>query len=250
MQGHKGEMRMDYGAMLLLSASAGFLGTGLGGLIAILLPRLSSRAISRILHFTGGLMISIVCFELLPEALVLDESAAILSLLLGIAVMLLSDVVLTRFGKRHGGNSLLRSGMLIGIGIALHNFPEGLAVGAGYADAPVFGLALCLAIVLHDVPEGLSMALPLREGGMKLNRVLLSALFSGLPTLLGAIIGQIAGGTGPQALAICLGLAGGAMLQITCASLLPEAQKKGAGRLETLLLSLGIVAGCLLALWL
>ena len=243
-------MRVDYGAMLLLSASAGFLGTGLGGLIAILLPRLSSRAISRILHFTGGLMLSIVCFELLPEALVLNETTAIASLLAGIAVMLLSDVALTHIGRWRGSNTMLRSGMLIGIGIALHNFPEGLAVGAGYADAPVFGLALCLAIVLHDVPEGLSMALPLREGGMKLYRVLLLALLSGMPTLLGAIIGQIAGNTGPLALAVCLGLAGGAMLQITCASLLPEAQKKGAGRLETLLLSLGVVTGCLLAVWL
>ena len=140
--------------------------------------------------------------------------------------------------------------LLIGIGIALHNLPEGLAVGAGYADAPVFGLALCLAIVLHDVPEGLSMSLPLREGGMKLHRVLLAALFSGFPTLIGAFIGLYAGGFGHQALAACLGLAGGAMLQITCASLLPEAQKKSSGRIETLLLSLGIVAGCLLALWL
>lgn len=241
---------MDYGTMLLLSASAGFLGTGLGGLIAILLPRLSSRSVSRILHFTGGLMISIVCFELLPEALLLHQATAIVTLLIGIFFMLLSDVLLTRYERRRGGNSLLRSGLLIGIGIALHNLPEGLAVGAGYADAPVFGLALCLAIVLHDVPEGLSMALPLREGGMKLYRVLLAALISGLPTLAGAIIGLYAGSFGHQALAACLGLAGGAMLQITCASLLPEAQKKGSGRVETLLLSLGVVSGCLLALWL
>ena len=250
MQGMKGENAMDYGTMLILSASAGFLGTGLGGLLAILLPRLSSRAISRILHFTGGLMISIVCFELLPEALILDQATAIITLLTGIVFMLVSDVILTRYERGRGGNSLLRSGMLIGIGIALHNLPEGLAVGAGYADAPVFGLALCLAIVLHDVPEGLSMSLPLREGGMKLSRVLLAALFSGFPTLLGAFVGLYAGGFGHQALAACLGLAGGAMLQITCASLLPEAQKKSSGRIETLLLSLGIVSGCLLALWL
>ena len=241
---------LDYGTMLILSASAGFLGTGLGGLIAILLPRLSSRAISRILHITSGLMISIVCFELLPEAILLHQLTAIVSLLAGILFMLVSDMLLTRYERHRGGNSLLRSGLLIGIGIALHNFPEGLAVGAGYADAPVFGLALCLAIVLHDVPEGLAMALPLREGGMKLYRVLLAALFSGLPTLVGAFVGLYAGGFGHQALSACLGLAGGAMLQITCASLLPEAQKKGTGRLETLLLSLGIVSGCLLALWL
>ena len=241
---------MDYGTLLILSACAGFLGTGLGGLLAILLPRLSPRAVSRILHFTGGLMIAIVCFELLPEALLLSQPAALAALLIGIFGMLISDVVLTRVHRRKGGSSLLRAGMLIGFGIALHNLPEGLAVGAGYADTPLFGLALCIAIVLHDVPEGLSMALPLREGGMKRVRVFLSALFSGFPTVLGALIGLFAGGMGSNALAACLGLAGGAMLQITCASLLPEAQKKSAGRIETLLLSLGIVTGCLLALWL
>lgn len=235
--------------LLLLSACAALLGTGMGGLIAILIPTLTPRSVSRILHFTGGLMLSIVCFELLPEAMLLHQGMGIIGLFTGIFFMLISDVALSRLRLKGNQSSLLRSGILIGAGIALHNFPEGLAVGAGYADAPVFGLSLCLAIVLHDVPEGLVMALPLRAGGLKPSRALLSAFASGLPALIGTLIGLEVGYGSRQALAACLGLAGGAMLQITCASLLPEAQKESSGRLETFLLSLGVVAGCLMALW-
>ncbi len=223
---------------IVITLLAGVLGTALGGALAGAWPGIGKRAMARLLHFTSGLMLAIVCFELVPEAVDTNMPAAVCGLFVGMAAMLLSDAMLA--GDRQ---SARRTGLLVGLGIALHNFPEGLAVGAGYAGAPRLGMALCLAIALHDVPEGVAMALPLRAGGMGKGRILLLATLAGLPTMVGAAAGMLVGGVSAGALAFCLALAGGAMLQITCQNLLPEAQREHQGRLESLLMALGVVAG-------
>ncbi len=51
-------------------------------------------------------------------------------------------------------NSLLKTGIIVGIGLAIHNFPEGLAIGSGFEASLKLGYALALAILLHDIPEG------------------------------------------------------------------------------------------------
>ena len=63
-----------------------------------------------------------------------------------------------------GVNSLIKTGILVGIGLALHNFPEGLAIGSGFSASPSLGLSLALVIAFHDIPEGISMAVPMKAG--------------------------------------------------------------------------------------
>ena len=52
------------------------------------------------------------------------------------------------------GNTLLKTGIIVSIGLALHNFPEGLAIGSGFEASLNLGYSLALAIALHDIPEG------------------------------------------------------------------------------------------------
>jgi ZIP family zinc transporter len=224
---------------ILIALVSGVLGTALGGVLCAVLRRVTDALMSRLMHFTAGLMLAIVCFELLPEAMTYSVPWGVGGLAAGMAVMLLAESM----QAQNGMSSSLRTGVLVGVGIALHNLPEGLAVGAGYADAPALGMALCAAITLHDVPEGLAMALPLRAGGVRPLRVVMLTLLAGLPTMLGAGIGLYVGGISHEALAFCLALAGGAMLQVTCGSVLPEAQAKSSGRLESLLMALGVIIG-------
>ena len=54
----------------------------------------------------------------------------------------------------------LKTGLLVAIGISIHNVPEGMAVGAGYVHLPEFGVFIALAIALHNIPEGIATALP------------------------------------------------------------------------------------------
>ena len=51
-------------------------------------------------------------------------------------------------------NSLLKTGIIVSIGLAIHNFPEGLAIGSGFGASIKLGLSLAIAICLHDIPEG------------------------------------------------------------------------------------------------
>ena len=51
-------------------------------------------------------------------------------------------------------NGLLTTGIIVSIGLALHNFPEGLAIGSGFGASIVLGYSLAIAICMHDIPEG------------------------------------------------------------------------------------------------
>jgi len=231
---------------LWLSLATGLAGTGMGCLAAMLLPPLGAKLMSGLMHLTGGLMLAVVCFELLPEAILISQSTAVWGVLAGAALMLWTDRIAPRSTQE---NSARRTGLLLCLGVAMHNLPEGLAVGAGYQDAPVLGLALALCIIAHDVPEGLAMALPLKRSGMHPWRVLGLGILSGLPTVLGTWLGWLVGGSTPRALAFCLALAAGAMLQIICQHLLPQAREESAAPAATLCLSIGVLGGALLTHW-
>lgn len=56
--------------------------------------------------------------------------------------------------EKVGSGSLLKTGIIVGIGLAIHNFPEGLAIGSGFEASIKLGLSLALAICFHDIPEG------------------------------------------------------------------------------------------------
>ena len=209
--------------ILLAAFLSGVAGTGLGGLIGVMFPRISSLTLRRMLSATAGLMLGIVCFELFPEAIEGSLMWGGLGLVAGVLLMLAMNAFI------HDDNEHTKSGKLVGAGIALHNFPEGLAIGAGMAGTGILGLTLVITIALHDIPEGIAMALPLREGGSGRKKAVLASVISGVPTVLGAAAGILMGGVGTGALAFSLGLAGGAMLQVTCCQLIPESTDKQSG---------------------
>ena len=163
-------------------------------------------------------MVAIVCFELIPESLELTNMGNVfLGIILGVIGMLLCDnFVNQKYTKKHAknNNSLLKTGIIVGIGLAIHNFPEGLAIGSGFEASTKLGLALAVAILLHDIPEGISMSVPMKSGGMKASKVLFLTMISGVTTGIGAFFGAILGTISETVIAICLAFAAGAMLYI------------------------------------
>lgn len=126
----------------LIGLFFGTFGTTIGGIIGIKFKNPSQKFLSFILAFASGLMIAIVCFDLLPEAFGLTRLTTVfLGIILGIGTMIFCDLIvdkkfnskLKENGKRNnlskmGKNTLLKTGIIISIGLALHNFPEGLAI--------------------------------------------------------------------------------------------------------------------------
>ncbi|MCL2810518.1 MAG: ZIP family metal transporter [Clostridia bacterium] len=231
----------------LWGGAMGLAGAGLGGMIGVMMGKPRPRLFSCLINATGGLMLAVSCFDLLPQAYMLSIPWGLMGLLLGVAMMLVADLIAHRYVGR---DSMRRTGLLVALGIALHNLPEGLAIGSGYAEAPALGITLGALIALHDIPEGIAMAVPLRAAGMGVLPVLGMALLSGLPTGLGAYLGLLAGGVSQQMIALCLGLAGGAMLQITAQEMIPSAGELYTGWDANLMLALGVAAGSVVTLML
>ena len=120
------------------------------------------------------------------------------------------------------------------IGLAIHNFPEGLAIGSGFEASLKLGLSLAIAICLHDIPEGISMAVPMKNGGMKISKVIFYVILSGITTGIGAFFGAIIGSISQVVISICLSFAAG---------LIPESNKLYQGRMTALGNMIGFIIG-------
>ena len=230
----------------------GTFGTTIGGIIGVTFKNTSNKFLSFILEFAAGLMISIVCFDLIPEALELSSlTYTIVGIIIGVVSMIVCDnLIKTKYNTKRAksiksSNSLLKTGIVVGIGLALHNFPEGLAIGSGFEASIKLGYSLAIAILLHDIPEGISMSVPMRYGGMNKTKVVVYTLLSGVTTGIGAFFGALLGTISTGVISICLSFAAGAMLYIVSGELIPESKNLYKGRFASLGNILGFVMGIL-----
>ena len=144
----------------LLGLFFGTFGTTLGGILGIVIKKNSNKFLSFILSFASGLMMSVICFDLIPEALGISTIyGVVFGVLIGIISMIFCDIIVQKgFSKKKdkyiNNNELLKTGIIVSIGLAIHNFPEGLAIGSGFEASIKLGLGLAIAICLHDIPEG------------------------------------------------------------------------------------------------
>ena len=105
----------------------------------------------------------------------------------------------------------------------VHSIPEGIAIGVGYATGELkFGLLLAVAIAFHNVPEGIAISLPLRAKGVSTLRCAGYAIFSSLPQPLAAVPAFLLVWIFQPLLPAGLGFAGGAMIFLVVAELIPE----------------------------
>lgn len=236
----------------LLGLFFGTFGTTIGGIIGVTFKNPSRKFLSFILQFAAGLMIAIICFELIPEALEISNiSSVFIGIFVGVIAMVICDNLVKKiYSKREKrnksgtSNSLLKTGIIVGIGLAIHNFPEGLAIGSGFESSIKLGYSLALAIALHDIPEGISMSVPMKNGGMSKTKAVILTLLSGVTTGIGAFFGAIVGEISETVIAICLSFAAGAMLYIVSGELIPESNQIYKGRMGTL----GNIAGFILGI--
>ncbi|MCL2698885.1 MAG: ZIP family metal transporter [Defluviitaleaceae bacterium] len=254
--------------IILMSLFAGVIGMGVGGLLTTLFGNRTDKMISIFLSFAGGVMISIVFLELIPEAVEYSSIwVTVIGLVIGSLMVLVLNSMMDKISdtgkekpKLHetyaeffhaseiisSRKSMLRSGIILLFAIALHNIPEGLAMGAaGYHDAAL-GLTLAIIIGLHNIPEGMAISAPLISGGLSKIKAVTLTLMAGSTTVLGAIAGVIIGGISDLALALSFSIAGGAMLYVVLAEILPQSIVTNKDRVPTIFALVGIIIGMLL----
>ncbi|MHA1268165.1 MAG: ZIP family metal transporter [Candidatus Helarchaeota archaeon] len=139
------------------------------------------------------------------------------------------------------------SGILLAIGLTLHNAPEGIAVGVGFLATLSLGFTIVLAITLHNIPEGIAVSMPLYRGNYSKSKSALIALLSGLSEPISCLIAVIfLQYVSSIILAFFLSFAGGAMIYVTSDELIPESHKHGYEHEATI----GLIFGFILMLFL
>lgn len=210
----------------------------------------SGKEMGMLYGATSGLMLAMICFDILPEAL--DKGRVdlvfcgiVIGTLLGLA---LDDVVPTieRKCKRLLERSIEKTGLILTIGIALHNIPEGFALGAlGHTSVDSIG-RLAIILALHSIPEGIAMAIPFKKAGTSINVLLGIGLMLGGMMGIGSALGFALSGIDEKLISIGLGLAAGIILYIVCGELMPESRKIWNGRWTTVATIIGLMGGILL----
>ena len=224
--------------IIVLSIIAGIIGIGAGGLLTVSVGSRTERITNIFIVFAGGVMTSIVFFELLPEARAnSDVPTTIIGFVCGILLV---------FGIESFSHHKLRSGMLMFFVISLHNIPEGFALGAtGIYDVSL-GFTLAVMISIHNIPVGMAIAAPLLSDGLSKWKTVLITLSAGASTVLGACAGVFIGDISEITLAFSLALAGGAMLYVVLSEILPLSIRMSNGRFPMIVAIAGIAAGLLI----
>lgn len=235
---------MDYiFYVTLIGFLVGVIGTGLGGVLSLFFKN-TNRLMSFFLGLTGGFMLFIVTFHLLPESYYVSGSHTIT--VLGIAIGIFMVIFIENHIDKMAKNPYIKSSLLLGISIAAHNFPEGLALGSSFMTMSNLGPTLALAMLLHDIPEGVAMAIPMKIDKQPKLKIVLYTFLIGIPTGIGAFFGAYLGTFSPIIIGLYLSFAGGTMLYIICDEMIPSAKSLYRGRASSLGIILGFVAGILL----
>ena len=239
---------------------------GLGAVLTAIFGTKTDKMTSIFLSFAGGVMLSIVFLELIPEAIELSNMLlTIIGLIAGVAMVFVLNNVIDRISNKNSGKeihesfaeffhssdviarkrSMLRSGIIMLVAIGLHNVPEGLAMGAAGQYDAALGYTVALIIALHNIPEGMAVAVPLNVGGVsKVKSIIITALV-GATTIIGAVAGVLIGGISEVAVGISFAIASGAMLYVVLAEILPQSIMMSKNRLPTVFTLVGIIVGML-----
>ena len=211
------------------------LATGLGAIPVLFLRRPSEHLMAPMLGLAGGMMLAASLFSLLvPAVQTVAASSAPSGLGLATAGALLAGAaVMQRLDRRtpHAHvEGVEASGQhprvaLVVAAIALHNVPEGLAVGVAAAAGADHGMSLGIAI--QNVPEGWIVASAMIALGAAPLRAALIALGTGLVEPVGGLFGVIATTVAGAALPLALATAAGAMLWVVSHELIPASHRPG-----------------------
>lgn len=236
-----------------------FVGTSLGAACVLFMKGgLNQKVQKALAGFAAGVMVAASVWSLIIPAIEKSEHMgkwsfvpAVTGFWLGIIFLLLLDHIVPHLHVNsdipEGPKSSLKKTTTMVLAVALHNIPEGMAVGVVYAglksgNAVITAsgaLALSIGIAIQNFPEGAIISLPLRAEGMSRKKACLYGILSGVVEPIGAIITLELTGIVVPALPYLLCFAAGAMIYVVVEELIPEAVEGEHTNIGTLMFALG-----------
>lgn len=227
--------------IVVIGSMVSLIGTMVGASLGVVVKKPSNKLLGAIIGFSGGLMLSVVAFDLIPEALTKWSFAGtLLFCILGIVVISIIDTKVNIDSL----NQHMKVAFMAALGLMIHNFPEGVIMGCGFAAGGALGIKMSLIIAIHDIPEGIAVAAPLMASRVRVSKILFYAFITAFPTALGTWLGAYIANISENVLGACLSLASGIMLYVVCGEMIPESSKLWDGITSTI----GILSGVILGL--
>lgn len=245
----------------ILTAIAG-LSTGIGSLIALLAKHTNTKFLCASLGFSAGIMIYVSFMEMMPQAKieltsVFGEKEGTLYLILaffaGIALINIIDFMIPKSMNPHEiqgvedmdtrRRSLKRTGLIVALSIAIHNFPEGIATFTSALGSLDVAIPITVAIAIHNIPEGIAVAVPIYHATGSRKKAFWLSFASGLAEPIGALIAYLflMQFWTPAMNGIVLSIVSGIMIFISIDELLPSAEKYGKHHISIM----GLIGGML-----
>ncbi|NLA42893.1 ZIP family metal transporter [Candidatus Saccharibacteria bacterium] len=237
--------------LLLVASTVGSV-VSLSGGIYLLYGKKGSRHVQKYaVPFAAGALLAAAFLDLLPEAFSHGDARSVsIAILSAFLFFFLLERGLSWFHhhhehedeKRHKNRH--RTSALIIIGDTLHNFIDGLAIGAAFLVNPAMGIATTLAVAAHEIPQEIGDFGLLLARGMKKKRIILVNLLSALVTVIGAALVYGFGGHLEVPEAILLGIIAGFFIYIAASDIVPtihnESDRRNAN-IQSVVLLFGVV---------
>ncbi|MGN0797730.1 MAG: ZIP family metal transporter [Christensenellales bacterium] len=212
---------------VVLALASGVVATFLGIVFALLVRVKEESQLSVVLGFSAGFMLAMVVFDMLPCAI---EQSNVVVVGISLVISLVMIALMAKFidgkvqSKAHARPDY-GTGIIILLAMSLHDFPEGIALGA--LETLEMSTAFTILLASHNVIEGVAIGATLRASKFENKSVIISGLLAGAPTVLGAIIGYGVSGISETFLSISLAIASGAMLFVVFKELLKDVYRDG-----------------------
>lgn len=236
-----------------------FLGTVLGSGGVYFLKGSMDRRLQRMLTgFAAGVMVAASIWSLIIPSM--EEAShmgrlsflpAVIGLWIGFLFLMLLDRVVPHLHMHseqcEGPQCTLQRSTMMILAVALHNLPEGMAVGVVLAGlmsgetavSSAGAFALSLGIAIQNFPEGAIISMPLHSGGIKRGKAFWYGVLSGLVEPAGAVLTLLAAGLILPALPYFLSFAAGAMLYVVVEELIPEMSEGEHSHIGTIAFAVG-----------
>lgn len=210
------------------------------GIAAAVAFRVQARWIPTLVSYAVGALLGAVFLDILPHMFeATKHPARVAAFILGgiLVFFVLEKVLLWRHHHDHGevadahaGHDHGRSGYMIVVGDAFHNFTDGVIIAAAFVADVKLGAVTALAIIAHEIPQEIGDFLVLLHSGFSRRRALMLNAVSGLATIVGALIGYAMLASIKDWIPEILAIAAASMIYVAVADLIPGLHKRTALR--------------------